>query len=69
MTEEDISKVLSGETDVSTMGDAEFNELIKALRNVYFARVMNCVDPTGKSDKEWLALSSVFHRLSTSGKD
>lgn len=65
MKEEDIQKVLSGEVAVSSLTNAEFDELVKALVRVYFARVMNCVDGTGKSDKEWIALSSIFERIAT----
>ena len=65
MKEEDIQKVLSGEIAVSALTNAEFIELIKALERVYCARVMNCVDGTGKSDKEWIALSNIFKRIAT----
>ena len=65
MKEEDIQKVLSGEVAVSELTDAEFNELIGDLKCVYCARVMNCVDGTGKSDKEWIALSNIFKRVTT----
>ena len=63
MQEEDISKVLSGETDVSAMSNAKFNELVKDLGRVYLARVLNCIDPSGKSDREWTALSCIFNRI------
>ena len=63
MKEEDIQKVLSGEVAVSALTNAEFIELVKALERVYCARVMNCVDGTGKSDKEWIALSNIFNRM------
>ena len=65
MKEEDIQKVLSGEVAVSELTDAEFNELIGDLKCMYCARVMNCVDGTGKSDKEWIALSNIFKRIAT----
>ena len=65
MTEEDIQKVLSAETPVSALTNIEFIELVKALERVYCARVMNCVDGTGKSDKEWIALSNIFKRIAT----
>ena len=65
MTEEDIQKVLSAETTVSALTNVEFIELVKALERVYCARVMNCVDGTGKSDKEWIALSNIFKRIAT----
>ena len=65
MREEDISKVLSGEADVSAMSNAKFNELVKDLGRVYLARVLNCVDPSGKSDREWTALSCIFNRIAT----
>ena len=66
MNEETISKVLSGETDVAKMSHDEFVELLKGLSGLYFARVMNCVDGTGNSDKEWTALSSIFNRVAES---
>ena len=65
MKEKDIQKVLSGEVAVSELTDAEFNELIGDLKCMYCARVMNCVDGTGKSDKEWIALSNIFKRIAT----
>ena len=65
MKEEDIQKVLSAETPVSELTTAEFIALVEALERVYCARVMNCVDGTGKSDKEWIALSNIFKRIAT----
>lgn len=63
MNENEISKVLSGETDISKMSNDDFVELLRCLGRMYFTRVMNCVDGTGKYDKEWTALSSIFSRV------
>lgn len=66
MNEETISKVLTGETDIAKMSRDDFVELLKCLGRMYFARVMNCVDGTGRYDKEWTALSSIFNRMAES---
>lgn len=66
MTEETISKVLTGETDIAKMSRDDFVELLKCLGRMYFSRVMNCVDGTAKYDKEWTALSSIFNRVAES---
>lgn len=63
MNEETISKVLTGETDIAKMSHDDFVEMLKCLGRMYFSRVMNCVDGTGKSDKEWTALSCIFSRV------
>ena len=63
--EENVRKVLSGEVTVADMSKEKFRELVSALERMYWARVLNCVDPTGKSDKEWTALSEVFRRINT----
>ena len=61
--QETISKVLTGETDIAKMSHDDFVEMLKCLDRMYFSRVMNCVDGTGKSDKEWTALSFIFSRV------
>ena len=63
MNKETISKVLTGETDIAKMSHDDFVEMLKCLGRMYFSRVMNCVDGTGKSDKEWTALSCIFSRV------
>ena len=63
MNEETISKVLTGETDIAKMSHDDFVEMLKYLGRMYFSRVMNCVYGTGKSDKEWTALSCIFSRV------
>ena len=63
MNEETISKVLTGETDIAKMSHDDFVKMLKCLDRMYFSRVMNCVDGTGKFDKEWAALSCIFSRV------
>lgn len=63
MNGETISKVLTGETDIAKMSHDDFVKMLKCLDRMYFSRVMNCVDGTGKFDKEWTALSCIFRRV------
>lgn len=60
--EELVLGVLHGERNVFQLTEDEFSSVLKVLVRVFFARVMNCVDATGRKDKEWLALSDIFQR-------
>ena len=60
--EELVLGVLHGERNVFQLTEDEFSSVLKALVRVFFARVWNCVDATGRKDKEWLALSDIFQR-------
>jgi len=55
--------VLTGKIKVEQLDDQELFRLVSMLENVYVGRVMNCIDASGKSDAEWLALSSIFGRI------
>jgi len=52
-----------GNVNVFEMPDDKLKELAGGLSSMYQARVFNCVDGTGKSDKEWLGLSDLLKRL------
>ena len=41
----------------------DFIELLDGLKRMYFARVWNCCDASGKMDHEWSALSDIFQRV------
>lgn len=58
-----INNVLGGQTSVADLTDAQFACLMGGLKRMYVARVMNCVDASAKWDKEWMALSGIFDRL------
>ena len=58
-----IDSVLDGRTSVSGLSDGKFVSLMGGLKRMYAARVMNCVDASARWDKEWLALSSIFDRV------
>ena len=58
-----VSEVLKGEIKVSQLSDMNFMRLLEGLGKMYMARVMNCVDGTGKYDKEWTALAQIFTRI------
>lgn len=67
MSDEDKEKlmlaVLHRGVGVDNLPRNDFVELLNALQRMYFARVCNHVDASGKNDPEWLALSDVFGRL------
>jgi len=52
-----------GKVNVFEMPDDKLRELADGLSRMYQARVFNCVDGTGKSDKEWLGLADLLKRL------
>lgn len=58
-----VSEVLKGEIKVSQLSDMNFMRLLEGLGKMYMARVMNCVDGTGRYDKEWTALAQIFTRI------
>ena len=58
-----LHAALSGDVDVQRLDESRFLGLLGLLERMFVARVMNCVDASGKKDKEWLALSAVFGRL------
>lgn len=55
--------VLTGKIKVEQLDDQELLRLLSMLESVFVGRVMNCIDASGKSDAEWLALSSIFGRI------
>ena len=57
-----ISTVIHGEKTAKSLGKEEFLGLLDGLRRMFFARVFNCVDDSGKWDTEWIALSGVCER-------
>lgn len=57
-----ISSVIHGERNAAQLTAEEFVGLLDGLRRMYFARIFNCVDASGKWDTEWGALSEVFAR-------
>ena len=67
MTDEEKQRLLDlfcdGKLVVNELTDGDFVGLIDALRRMFNARVWNCVDASGKWDREWLTLSGVFSRV------
>ena len=61
-----IDKVLHAELSVQDLSDGQFVALLGGLNRVFNARIFNCVDATGKKDKEWNALAEVFSRAKNS---
>ena len=55
--------VLTGKIKVEQLDDQELLRLLSMLESVFVGRVMNCIDASGESDAEWLALSSIFGRI------
>lgn len=47
---------------VDRLSDGEFARLLACLWRAYGSRVFNCVDPTGRHDREWSRLAGVFFR-------
>ena len=64
ITQEELSKVMSGEKDVFQMSNGEFKDLLEGLSAMFFARIMNCIDPTGGKDREWGVLAAICRRAS-----
>lgn len=67
MTDEEKQRLLGlfcdGKLDVNGLTDGDFVGLLDALRRMFNARVWNCVDASGKWDREWLTLSDVLYRV------
>ncbi len=67
MTDEEKQRLLGefcdGKLCVEGLTDGDFVGLLDALRRMFSARVWNCVDASGKWDREWLTLSAVFSRV------
>ena len=67
MTDEEKQRLLEafcdGKLVVNELTDGDFVGLLDALRRMFNARVWNCVDASGKWDREWLTLSAVFSRV------
>ena len=66
MKDEDLQKLIeglfAGSVKIDDLADDEFALVLMGLSRVYLARVLNCVDASGKKDREWLMLSDVFTR-------
>lgn len=58
-----LDEFCDGRLYVKGLTDGDFVGLLDALRRMFNARVWNCVDASGKWDKEWFALSAVFTRV------
>lgn len=58
-----INKMVAGELYIKGLSDEDFYELLEGLKRMYFARVWNCCDASGKMDHEWCALSDIFQRV------
>lgn len=48
--------------DVNGLSDEDFKLLLSVLTRVFFCRVWNCVDASGKNDREWSRTSDVMDR-------
>ncbi len=66
ITDDQKQKMLSKMCDeglcIRELTNEEFLALLNALERMFFARVMNCCDATGRKDHEWSTLSDVFGR-------
>ena len=58
-----INKMVAGELYINGLSDEDFYELLEGLKRMYFARVWNCCDASGKMDHEWSTLSDIFQRV------
>ena len=45
---------------VVSLSDDDFKSLLFGLSRVFSARIMNCVDATGRYDREWGRISSLL---------
>ena len=48
--------------DVHALSYDDFKGLLSGLSRVFVARCMNCIDPSGKKDREWRHLSAIMSR-------
>ena len=58
-----INKMVAGELCIKALSENEFYGLLSGLTRMYFARVWNCCDSSGRMDHEWSALSAIFQRV------
>jgi hypothetical protein len=58
-----IDKMVAGELCIKALSENEFYGLLSGLTRMYFARVWNCCDASGRMDHEWSALSDIFQRV------
>lgn len=58
-----IDKMVAGGLYIKGLSDEDFYGLLEGLTRMYFARVWNCCDASGKMDHEWRALSDIFQRV------
>ena len=58
-----IDKMVAGGLYIKGLSDEDFYGLLEGLTRMYFARVWNCCDASGKMDHEWSALSDIFQRV------
>lgn len=49
---------------VERLSDDDFKSLLFGLSRVYRSRIMNCVDATGRYDREWGRLSGLLKEAS-----
>lgn len=58
---------------VERLSDDDFKSLLCGLSRVYRSRIMNCVDATGRYDREWGRISSLlkeaYRRLGGEAED
>ena len=52
-----------GDINLDDLAADKFDTLLRDLPRIYTARVMNCVDASGKNDREWNLLSRIFDRI------
>ncbi len=48
---------------VDELTEEQFDGFLDALARMFSARIMNCVDASGRKDREWGTLSGVFRRV------
>lgn len=58
-----VARFLAHELEVEKIEKAELAELLEGLAFMFYARVFNCVDPTGERDAEWGALGLLMERM------
>ena len=58
-----INKMVAGELCIQALSENEFYGLLSGLKRMYFARVWNCCDASGRMDHEWSTLSDIFQRV------
>ena len=58
-----LEDIWSGTVSIDSLDRDTFKQLLQTLQQVFFVRVLNCIDGTGRYDKEWMALSGIFARV------